>query len=68
VDALASQIAYELDTKTHCAVYEEALSRIFPISDKGRVAKIKNFAIEHGLHLAFYREGLCAILVKAPRH
>jgi hypothetical protein len=45
----------------HCAVYEQELERIWPLSEKDREAKIAQFAKQYGFRLAFYKEGLCAI-------
>jgi hypothetical protein len=64
---LAGRIERELKASNHCAVYEQELSRVWPIPDKGREAKIKSFALEQGLQVAFYKKGLCAIFVKARK-
>ena len=61
---LASRIAFEVTTNGHCAIYEEELIRIWPISDEGRERKIRQFAHENGLCLRFYKPGLCAIFDK----
>ncbi len=65
---LAAQIKRELEMETtgkaHCAVYEDGLQRIWPLNEKDRERKIAQFAREHGFHLSFYRQGLCAIFVK----
>jgi len=37
-------------------VYEEELSRVWPSPDKERAAKIKSFARQQGLQVAFYKE------------
>jgi hypothetical protein len=66
MDVVAREIARELKTENHCAVYEKALSRVWPMSDKDRKGKIKTFAAEHGLQPAFYRQGPCAIFIKDP--
>ena len=62
---LASRIKRQLKAQTsewgHCAIYEVALQRIWPLNEKDRKAKIAQFAKEHGLRLGFYRQGLCAI-------
>ncbi len=62
---LASRIARELETSNHCAVYEEELSRVWPTPDTEREGKIKSFARQQGLQVAFYKEGLCAIFISA---
>jgi hypothetical protein len=64
---LAAQIERELELGglNHCAVYEEELKRIWPPDDKDREAKIAKFAQEYGFRLGFYREGRCAIFLKA---
>jgi hypothetical protein len=64
VDALASQIDRALKLSNHCAVYEEELSRVWPMPDKDREAKIKSFAYGKRLQVAFYKEGLCAIFIR----
>jgi hypothetical protein len=53
-----------LKLSNHCAVHEEELTRVWPIPDKDREAKIKSFARRQGLQVQFYREGLCAIFIK----
>jgi hypothetical protein len=45
----------------HCAVYEDELQRVWPITEENRNAKIAQFADEHGFRLAYYKPGLCAI-------
>lgn len=67
MEILASQIARELKTSKHCAVYEEELSRVWPTPDEGREVKIKSFAQQQGLHVAFYKEGLCVIFIRAVK-
>lgn len=64
---LASLIERELQFGTweHCAIYEDELERIWPLDQEDREAKIAQFAREHGLHLQFYRKGLCAIFVRS---
>jgi hypothetical protein len=66
---LARQIKCELNTKTgHCAIYEEELQRIWPLSEEDRKGKIEKFAKEYGFQLSFYKQGLCAIFEKeSPR-
>jgi hypothetical protein len=63
---LASRIARDLKALNHCAIYEDELSRVWPMPDKDREAKIKGFAHGQGLQVAFYKEGLCAIFIKKP--
>ena len=64
---LASQIATRIDRQLqagrwkHCAIYEDELTRIWPLDEKDRQAKIAQFAKECGYRLAFYQPGLCAI-------
>jgi hypothetical protein len=64
MEILASRIARELKGSNHCAVYEEELSRVWPPPDKDREEKIKRFARQKGLHVPFYKEGLCAIFIR----
>jgi hypothetical protein len=47
---LAAQIERQLQTGDwkHCAVYEEELRRIWPLTEKDREAKIAQFANEYG--------------------
>jgi uncharacterized SAM-dependent methyltransferase len=63
---LAAQIERQLQTGDwkHCAVYEEELQRIWPLTEKDREAKIAQFANEYGFRLRFYKQGLCAIFDK----
>jgi hypothetical protein len=65
MEVLAARISRELENYGHCAVYEEELSRIWPMPDENRQKKIENFAQQHQLKLGFYRPGLCAIFTKA---
>src|SRR5215471_3926732 len=55
----------------HCAVYEEELQRVWPITEENRRAKIAEFAEKHGFRLAYYKRGHCAIFLDdsaGPRH
>jgi len=65
---LAAQIRRELEEQTaqrgHCAIYEEDLQRLWPLTQQNREAEIAKFAKEHGFKLRFYKNGLCAIFVK----
>jgi hypothetical protein len=61
---LANRIAEELKAEGHCAVYENDLMRVWPLTDPVRESKIARFAKDHGWRLRFYREGLCAIFDK----
>jgi hypothetical protein len=67
---LSERIERELRAQTsewaHCAIYEDELQRIWQLNDENRKAKIAQFAREHGFHLSFYKQGLCAIFVKEP--
>jgi len=45
----------------HCAITDEELQRIWPIDEMDREKKIAQFAKNYGLHLTFYRQGMCAI-------
>lgn len=63
---LAQQIAVELQTAKHCAVYERELCRIWPVDQKEREAAIRKFAEKHGWRLRFYKEGLVAIFDESP--
>lgn len=51
----------QADEYGHCAVYEDELQRVWPIDEKNRKAKIKQFARKNGFHLVYYKRGLCAI-------
>jgi hypothetical protein len=69
MENLARRIKRELrkpGKQAHCAVYEDELQRIWPVTDKDRQSKIARFAMEHGFQLGFYKQGLCAIFQKAP--
>jgi hypothetical protein len=65
---LVKRIERALEVKTekdeHCAIYEDELQRIWPLDEKHRKVKIAQFAKEHGFHLSFYKQGLCAIFEK----
>ena len=50
--------------RVHCAVYEDELERIWPLTEKDRQAKIAQFAKNYGFQLGFYKKGLCAIFQK----
>jgi hypothetical protein len=63
---LAAQIHRELERGERYIIYEFELSRIWPLNEKDREAKITQFAQEHGLRLKFYRMGWCAIFDKPP--
>jgi hypothetical protein len=43
----------------HCAVYEDELTRFWPLDEKDREAKIADFAKKYGFRLRFYRKGMC---------
>ena len=62
---IGRQLQLEANDLGHCAVYEEELQRIWPITEKNRKAKIEQFAREHGFRLAYYKQGLCAIFEEA---
>jgi hypothetical protein len=65
---LAEKIRRELETETasigHCAIYEDRLTRLWPIDDADRKQKIAQFANQYGFKLSFYKQGLCAIFEK----
>jgi hypothetical protein len=68
VKALASQIEYEIGRgRTHCAIYENELQRLWALDRKDREAKIAQFAEKYGFRLRFYKKGVCAIFDKWPR-
>jgi hypothetical protein len=50
----------------HCAIYDHELQRIWPVNEKNRKAKIEQFAKQQGFHLAYYKQGFCAIFEGAP--
>ncbi len=50
----------------HCAIYEDELQRVWPITEENRKAKIAQFAKEQGFRLAYYKPGLCAIFEEQP--
>jgi hypothetical protein len=68
---LANQIAEGIKRELaagvwpHCAVYESDLQRIWSLNEEDRQKKIVQFATEYGFELRYYKEGLCAIFVKA---
>jgi hypothetical protein len=62
---LAEWINLELEQRHECGVYEEELTKLWPIFDKDRKAKIEQFAVNSGFRLGFYKTGLCAIFTKA---
>jgi hypothetical protein len=55
------ELQLEADKYGHCAVYEDELQRIWPITEKNRKVKIEQFAKEHGFRLVYYKPGLCAM-------
>jgi len=63
---LLRQIKRELKTATHCAIYEEELTRVWPNGGNRREPKIARFAEDNGFRLRFYRDGLCAIFDREP--
>src|SRR5215216_524424 len=65
---LASQIEHELESqgRTHCAIYENELQRVWPLNQENREAMIAQFAKEYGFRVRFYKQGLCAIFDKPP--
>jgi hypothetical protein len=65
MEALAAEIERQLalGVFNHCAVYEEELTRLWPLDQRQREANIAQFAEEHGFRLMFYSKGLCAIFV-----
>ena len=67
---LAARIKRQLSSETgrggHCAIYENELQRIWPLSEENRKAKIEQFANEYGFRLSVYKPGLCAIFEKEP--
>jgi len=63
---LAGQIAKELKTAKHCAVYEPELMRVWPSNGRSREAKVALFAEQNGWRLRFYKDGFCAIFDKEP--
>lgn len=62
---LATQIAKELKSASHCGVYEPDLARVWPDSENRR-AQITLFAEKHGWRLRYYKHGFCAIFDKEP--
>ena len=62
---LAAKIQRELDYGEPCTVFEFELTRIWPLNEKDREAKIAAFATEHGFRVRFYRMGWCAIFDRA---
>ena len=65
---LAGEIAKELKSANHYAVYEPEITRVWPHNGHKREAKIASFAEEHGWRLRYYKDGFCAIFDKAPSH
>lgn len=68
---LAQRIRRELEAETqavgHCAIYENDLKRLWPITEINRKEKISQFAKEYGFKLSFYKLGLCAIFERDIR-
>jgi hypothetical protein len=42
--------------QTHCAIYENEKQRLWPLNQKGREAKIAQFAKEYGFRLRHYKK------------
>jgi len=55
------ELRLQADKYGHCAVYEDELQRVWPITEENRKAKIAQFANENGFRLIYYKRGLCAI-------
>ena len=70
MENLAKRIKREFRGKggkrVHCAVYEDELRHIWPLTEKDRQAKIAQFARDYGFQLGFYKQGLCSIFTKDP--
>jgi len=69
MEILAEQIRRQLEIQNeiyHCAILEEELQRIWPLNEMDRERKIAQFAKDNGLHLTFYRQGMCAIFETKP--
>ena len=68
MEILAARIKRQLLLDTgkwgHCAIYENELQRMWPLTEKDRQAKIAQFAKEYGFRLRYYKQGLCAIFEK----
>ena len=58
----------QLDLKAsdlgHCALYEDELQRIWPLTEENRKVKIAEFGKKHGFRLAYYKQGYCAIFLE----
>jgi len=71
MEILAEQIKRQLEIPNgmihHCGIGEEGLQRIWPLNEMERERKIAQFAKDNGLHLTYYRQGLCAIFGKDRR-
>jgi signal transduction histidine kinase len=63
---LASNIAKELETAEHCAIYLSEMARVWPDA-KTREQEIRAFAERRHLRLRYYRDGFVAIFDKAPQ-
>ena len=63
---LAQHIAKDLKTSNVSAVYNSELARVFPktMPAEERHEMIRRFATEHGLEVAIFEVGLCAIFEK----
>ena len=59
------QLQLEPNDLRHCAIYEQELQRVWPITEKNRKAKVERFAKEHGFRSAYYKQGLCAMFEQA---
>jgi len=71
MEILAEQIRGQLELRDgsgiyHCGIGEEELQRIWPLNEMDRERKIAQFAKDYGLHLTWYRQGICAIFEKEP--
>ena len=68
---LARRIKREFGVQTgkrvHCAVYEDELQRIWPLTEKDRQAKIARFARNFGFELGFYKQGYVPFLRRSRR-
>jgi hypothetical protein len=59
--------AFNHKASNHCVVSESELSRVWPTSVKDREEKMKAFALRHGLQVAFFKQGVCAIFIRRSR-
>ena len=64
VQILTNRIRQMLEREPHFAVYETDLARVWPVTDKDRLQKIREFAKDNGWQVKIQNLGVVAIFSK----